>query len=253
MKLTSLAVITVLMAAPAAFADCDQTAPHRLTANLDGASRITIIGRAGSLRVEGANQGVATARGTACASDRDFLDRMRIEARRDGSDVVIEAIIPERMVFGFHSARLDFEVVVPENMPVRVKDGSGSVEIRNIASLDITDGSGDMEIRGVRGDVTIRDGSGAIKVRDVGGDVEVHDGSGSITIVEVRGGVRIVSDGSGGIDIRDVQRDVIVENDGSGGIDVRDVRGNFIVERKGSGRIDYDNIGGTVRIPAHKR
>ena len=238
MRLSSIAAIPLLLAASSASADlfqCDNTAPHRLTANVAGASRIVVVGKAGTLRVRGANQSDVTASGTACSSDRDFLERMRIEARREGSDVVVEAIIPEKtVVFGFHAAKLDLEVVVPAHLPVSVKDGSGSIDIRGVASVEV------------------RDGSGEIEIRDVRGDVEVRDGSGSIVVAQVDGSVRI-SDGSGGIEVRDVRRDVIVENDGSGGIDVIDVRGDFIVESDGSGGIDYENVAGTVRIPKKKR
>lgn len=238
MRLSAIPVIPLLLVASSASADlfqCDHKAPHRLTANVSGASRVVVVGKAGSLRVRGANQADVTASGTACSSDRDFLDQMRIEARREGSDVVVEAIIPEKtVVFGFHAAKLDMEVVVPAHLPVSIKDGSGSIDVRGVASVDV------------------RDGSGEIEIREIGGDVEVHDGSGAILVAQVGGGVRI-SDGSGGIEIRDVRRDVIIERDGSGGIDVVDVQGDFIVERDGSGGIDYDNVAGSVRIPSRKR
>mgnify|MGYP006150199881 CR=1 FL=1 len=38
----------------------------------------------------GTSAGTVTAAGTACASDRDYLRGMRIEARRDGSELVID-------------------------------------------------------------------------------------------------------------------------------------------------------------------
>ena len=236
MRLKVLAAAPLLLAAVTASADCDHTAPHRLSADLKGATSVAVIGRAGSLRVSGGAGGAVTATGVACASDRDFLADMRIAARREGSELVIEAIVPERtMVFGWHEARLDLEVTVPPNVPIRIKDGSG-----------------ELDIRGVRGNVEVRDGSGAIRIRDVSGDVRVEDGSGGIEIEDIRGTVRIVEDGSGGIDIRNVERDVIVEADGSGSIDVDEVRGNFTVERDGSGGVEWDRVSGTVRVPKER-
>jgi hypothetical protein len=236
MRLRVLAAAPLLLVAVTASADCDHTAPHRLTADLKGATSVAVIGRAGSLRVIGGPGGGVTATGTACASDRDFLAEMRIAARRDGSELVIEAVVPERTVlFGWHEAKLDLEVTVPQNIPIRVKDGSG-----------------ELEIRGVRGNVDVTDGSGSLRIRDVAGDVRVNDGSGGIEIDGIRGSVRIVEDGSGGIDIRDVERDVIVEEDGSGSIDVDQVRGNFTVERDGSGGVEWDRVSGTVRVPKER-
>ena len=250
MKLKVLSAIPLLFAATAASADCDHTAPHRLSADLKGATSIAIVGRAGSLRVTGTGAATVTVKGTACASDRDFLSSMRIEARRDGSELRIEAIIPERThIFGWHDARLDLEVFVPQNIPLRIKDGSGSTDVRDVAEVDIADGSGELEIQGVRGNVVVDDGSGSLSIRNVGGDVRVEDGSGSIEIDRVRGSVRIVEDGSGGIDIRDVERDVTIESDGSGGIDVDLVRGNLTVERDGAGGVSYDRVTGVVRVP----
>ncbi|HUP49681.1 MAG TPA: hypothetical protein VNA04_12920 [Thermoanaerobaculia bacterium] len=255
MKLTTLAAAALLLA-PAAAADlldCNHTAPHRLTAALDGATSVAVIGRAGTLLVRGENVNAVTASGTACASDREFLGRMRIEARREGSEVVVEAVIPEKMVlFGWHHAKLDLEVIVPNHLPVRVKDGSGKAEISDVASLDVVDGSGELVIRGVRGSLEVRDGSGSMRISDVGGDIRLTDGSGSVEIARVGGTVRVIADGSGSLDIRDVQRDVIIESDGSGSITVSDVRGDFIVERDGSGGIDYQRVGGQVRLPRRR-
>ncbi|HEU4521221.1 MAG TPA: hypothetical protein VFT12_04405 [Thermoanaerobaculia bacterium] len=239
MRLTAATLLLLTAMAPAASADlfdCKNTAPHRLAADVNGATAIVIVGKAGSLRVTGAGQRNVTASGTACASDSDFLQKMRIEARREGSELRIEAVIPERTVlFGFHNARLDMEVAVPDDLPIRIQDGSGSTEVRGVAALEIHDGSGEIDIRDVRG------------------DVEVSDGSGAISIERVGGGVRIAADGSGGIEIRDVERNVVVDTDGSGSIDVSDVRGDFIVDKDGSGGIDYDRIGGSVSIPSRKR
>lgn len=253
MRLRTLSALPLLFVAASASADCDHTAPHRLSADLKGATSVAVIARAGSLRVTGTPAGSVTASGIACASDREYLEGMRIEARRDGSELVIEAVIPERThIFGWHEARLDMEVTVPQNIALRVKDGSGSAEIRDVGTVTVTDGSGELDIQRVRGNVEVKDGSGSLSIRSVSGDVRVEDGSGSVEIEQVRGSVRILEDGSGGIDIRDVERDVTIEDDGSGGIDVDQVRGNFTVEHDGSGGVQYDRVGGRVRIPKQR-
>ena len=234
MRFFTISAMSLLLAAPVLGRDCDHSAPHRLNAAVGDATSIVIVGRAGSLRVTGSNAANVTATGTACASERDVLAGMRIEGRREGSELVIEAVIPDRVVsFSFHNhATLDFEVSVPESLPIRIKDGSGGLYIRNVASADINDGSGEIEIRNVRGDVRLRDGSGSVEIEKVGGSVVV------------------LADGSGALDIRDVRRDVTIEVDGSGGIDVADVQGNFTVARDGSGGVDYDRVAGRVSIPA---
>ena len=231
MRFTALFALPLVLAGSTAFADCEHSAARRLTANAAGANRVVVVGKAGKLRVTGRSQADVTASGTACTSDRDFLQEINIVARRDGSDVIVEAVIPERVaVFGWFEARLDLEVNVPANLEVVVRDGSGGLDIENVGALDVTDGSGEVDIRGVRGNLEVRDGSGQLSIRDVTGNVEIHDGSGSIEVSHVGGSV-------------------LVRADGSGGIDVSDVKGDFIVDRDGSGGVDYERVGGKVRVP----
>jgi len=229
-----LFALPFLFAAAAASASpgCDETAPRRVAENAGGVSRVVVIGRAGSLKIAGQpGAGQIVAKGTACSSDESFLKEVRLDLRRNGSEVVIEAVIPERVaIFDWTNASLSFEVSLPSNVPLEVRDGSGGLEIRNVGDLEVVDGSGEVDIYGVNGNVSVRDGSGQIDIEEVSGSVEVSDGSGSI-------------------EIRKVGRDVRVKADGSGGIDVSDVRGNFTVDRDGSGGVGYDRVAGRVSIP----
>ncbi|HVS30814.1 MAG TPA: hypothetical protein VMS98_05105 [Thermoanaerobaculia bacterium] len=231
----ALLTLPLLLAATAASASpfgCRETASRRVSENAAGVTRVVVIGRAGSLRIAGqpgATQ--VTASGTACSSDARFLEQVRLDLRRNGSEVVIEAVIPERVaIFSWTGASLDFEVSLPAHLPLDVRDGSGGLEIRNVGELEVVDGSGEIEIYGVNGNARVKDGSGHLTIEDVSGSVEISDGSGSI-------------------EVRNVGRDVHVKVDGSGGIEVSDVRGNFTVDRKGSGGIHYERVGGKVSIP----
>ena len=280
MKLAALAAATTLVAT-SAFAgggifghdDCQYTAARRVTAPLSGVTKVVIHAESGSLKVEGAS-GVTqvVAAGTACTSDSDFLDRMTLTARRQGSELHISADIPEKsVVFGFFSARLDFEVTLPAAMPVVIDDDSGSIVVSNTGPTVIDDDSGSIEARNIRGTLTINDDSGSIEIdtvagnviieddsgeivaKNVQGNVEIEDDSGSITVARVSGSLRIREDSSGSILVQNVRGDVLVDEDGSGGIDVADVGGRFTVSRKGSGGIDYARVSGKVSIPERHR
>ena len=251
MRFPLVLAASLLAAAPLSadrFGDCSHSAPRRVSAPAAGVTRVVVIGKAGSLKVSG-RQGAAdiVANGTACSSDAGDLPRIVLESKRSGSDLRIEAVIPEGMFFSLASARLDFEVVVPSNLPLVVTDGSGSVLVENVAAASITDGSGEIEVRGVAGNVTVTDGSGSLSVDNVGGEVRITDGSGSIDIRRT-GAVVIEADGSGSIDIATIARSVTIEDDGSGSVQVADVRGDFSLLEKGSGTVDYDRIGGRVRV-----
>lgn len=278
MKIAAIAAATTLVAA-AAFGqglfdgdECKYTAARRVAAPVAGVTKVVIHADSGSLKVEGAN-GVSqiVAAGTACTSDSDFLSRITLTSRRQGSELHISADIPEKsVVFGFFQARLDFAVTLPAGMPVVIDDDSGSIEVSNTGALTIdddsgsiharnvrgalviNDDSGSIDIDGVAGPVTIEDDSGEITVRNVQGNIDIEDDSGSITIARVQGSLRL-RDGSGSIVVENIRGDVRVDEDGSGGIDVTDVGGSFTVARKGSGGIDYSRVSGRVSIPERHR
>jgi hypothetical protein len=275
---TAALTAALMLAAGSAYAggpfdeDCRHTAPRKTASPAAGVTKVVIRGESGSLKVDGTN-GVSqiTATGTACTSDEDFLDRITLTARRVGSELHIEANIPEKtVVFGFWQARLDFAVTLPAGLPVRIDDDSGWLKVSNTGALDIDDDSGSIEVRNIRGNVQIDDDSGEIVIEGVNGNVQISDDSGSIEIRSVTGAVEIEDDSgsiqvervaslhirnddSGSITVAHVRGNVIIDDDGSGAVDVADIGGNFTVAHKGSGSIDYTRVAGKVDIPERHR
>jgi hypothetical protein len=234
------------------FDNCQYTAPRSVNAATAGVSRIVIIGRAGSLRVNGrAGAGEVRATGTACVSGRALLDQTQLVAQRSGSELRIEAVVAGDTGM-FQHASLDFEVSLPNNIPVTVRDGSGELWISNTAELTVDDGSGALEIRDVAGNLDVTDGSGEMTITHVTGDVRIVDESGSITVEHVGGSVTIPSDSSGSVDIHDVKRNVTIESKGSGSVFVADVGGDFHVGHKGSGGVSYERVAGHVEVPSRR-
>jgi DUF4097 and DUF4098 domain-containing protein YvlB len=225
--LTTIALLlTAATASADIFGDCSFTEKRNVAAPAAGVSRIVIIGRAGYLHINGRRgSGEVRASGTACASSRDVLADTKLTLSRSGSELRIEAETPDSSGI-FSSAKLDFEVTVPDNIALRVEDGSGDLTIDTVASVDLTDGSGDISIRNVIGDVAVRDGSGDMKIDNVSGN---------------------------GVDIRNVKHDVHIGNKGSGSVEVSDVGGNFRVGNKGGGSIDWTRVAGHVDVPERFR
>lgn len=274
MRYAAIAAVSLLVCIPALASpwddnDCEYTAPRRVVTPSSGITRVIIHAESGSLRVDGtAGATQIVAAGTACTSEEDFLPRMNLSLRKAGSDLHVEASIPEKtVVFGFFSARLDFTVTLPAGLQVVIEDGSGSIEVSNTGATTIDDGSGSIDVRNVRGALKINDGSGSIQADNISGNVDIEDDSGEIVVRNVTGAVeiddgsgaitvdraeslRIRDDGSGAILVQNVRRDVIIDEDGSGAIDVADIGGNFTVGRKGSGGIDYDRVSGKVSVPS---
>jgi len=277
MRLVAIAAATTLLAVPVFGGlfdddDCRYTAARRVASQASGVTKVVIHAEAGSLKVDGtagATQIVAS--GTACTSDDDFIDRMTLTMRRSGSELHVDANIPEKnVIFGFFSARLDFAVTLPAGLPVEIDDDSGWMKVANTGATSIDDDSGSIEVKNVRGPLSISDDSGSIEVDTVFGNVKIEDDSGEITVKNVSGSVEIEDDSgaitvahvdslhirdddSGSITASNVKRDVLIDSDSSGGVEVVDVGGNFTVRRKGSGHIDHTRVAGRVDIPDRHR
>ena len=246
-----LAATLAVLSGAAQADDCDHSADREARLDAAGAKRLRVFARAGSLEIQGREGATAVdVTGRACSSSSGQLDKIQIEVDRKGDVLTVRAEIPESS-FGWRSySRLDLTLEVPLGLALEVDDTSGSVVIRDVASLEIEDGSGEIEIDRIGGDLEISDGSGSISATVIEGNVTVReDGSGSMTLTDVRGDVEIREDGSGSITIRRVRGSVHIGEDGSGSITVADVSGSVTVDDDGSGGIYIDDVGGEVRIP----
>jgi hypothetical protein len=255
-SMRALLGISLLVSIPSMLWSQDYSAPRNASVPVRDAERIQVIARAGSLRIDG-RQGVrsVTVRGTARAASRRALEEVQLIAEQRDGTIYLEADIPEHRGMDWDDERqsLDLTIEVPTDLPLEVSDGSGDLEIRNVAALDLTDGSGEAIVEHVGGHLRVRDGSGGLHIADVRGDVEATDGSGELEIRDVHGGVEIGSKGSGELRITNIEQSVHVRSKGSGSIDVQHVGGDFIVDRKGSGEIRYDDVSGRVDVPDRQR
>ena len=259
--LAALAALTVAGPAAAQRDDDDYSAPRDATVDASGAKRVRVDARAGLLRVTG-RPGIAEVRikGTARASDRDLLADIKLEARREGDEVVIRVTMPEmrdRSGWGWNGdsyhRSLDLVVEVPQGAAMDILDSSGDIDVRGVGAIDLEDSSGNIEIVDASGPVDIEDSSGEIRVERVRGDVRLRDSSGDIIVRDVTGGVTVDDDSSGEIDVTDVTGTVHVRRDGSGSISVAKVGGDFRVDRDGGGEIDHRDVKGRVDVPEPRR
>jgi DUF4097 and DUF4098 domain-containing protein YvlB len=233
----------------------DHTAPRNATVDARGARVIRIHARAGWLKIRG-QEGAANVevRGTARASEEEWLDDIKLIAERKGDVVEIEVEMAERNYRDMdrgHRA-LDLDIAVPAGVALEVQDSSGDLEIRDVGALELSDSSGEIRLANIGGALEIEDSSGEMRIDGVRGDVRVRDSSGGIDIERITGSVDVVEDSSGEIDVRDVSGTVRVGRDSSGSINVDTVGGDFVVERDGSGDIDYRGVKGSVRVPGRR-
>ena len=169
-------------------------------------------------------------------------DRVRLSLERRGNKAVLISHIDNHSFFSRHEL-INLTVRMPQKMNLKVDDGSGSMEIKDIVGdlsiddgsggIDITnitgnvhidDGSGEVNLNTITGYVEVEDGSGELEIENITGDLNVDDGSGSLRISNIAGNV-IITDGSGSIDIDGVDKDVTIKEAGSGGLSIHDVKG----------------------------
>lgn len=226
-------VVMAMFAASLAHAGWkDYSEVRDLKISSDGITGFEIKAGAGSLEVTGvpgARAIVVTATITIENADDDeageIIDaEVTLTLERDGDRAQLKAYFDRADSGHGSNATIDLEVQMPTGVSLNVHDSSGSIDVNDVAAdVVIDDGSGSIEIRNVAS-LSIDDGSGSIQVNGVAGDVSIVDGSGSITVREVGGSVTI-DDGSGSIQVHDIEKDVIIEDDGSGSVSISGVRG----------------------------
>lgn len=271
MRLSLLAFL-LLFSAQASATSCKHEADRSFDVDRAGIKALVAHNGSSDVRVRGvADIGRIEVRGRACASNAGDLDRLKVEQRRDGDRLVLEIGRDTGMtisLFGSSYAYLDIEIRVPIDLAIEIDNGSGDLDVRNVAQLRYDGGSGDLDIEDVPGAVDIEVGSGDIEgsnlgpvnlrsissgdvdLRRIGGDVTVgRVGSGDLDLRNVSGNVDVDRIGSGDVTLDDVQGSVTVGRIGSGDLRAVGVRGDLTVRSSGSGDVSHRNVGGKVDVP----
>ena len=226
-----------------------------VTLDLASSETLAINAAAGELDVvgvSGSKQAVVT--GKACASKEAWLEESGVSTS-SGKHAEISVDLPNTdggwTNWGNNYATLDLRVEVPEDLALEIKDSSGEIFLKNIASVQVDDSSGDIEIENARGSVSINDSSGDIDIDTAEGDITIEsDSSGDINANDISGSVLVMQDSSGDIDVSRVSGNVTVERDSSGDISASDVGGDFRVLKDGSGSIRSNDVAGEVQTPS---
>jgi hypothetical protein len=177
-----------------------------------------------------------------CDEDAEVLDDMDYDLYANDEG---EARLWVDMDADWQSYWADVTIRMPAAMALDLRDGSGDIDISDVAALVMDDESGDADIEGIAGDVEIEDGSGDLTIIHVGGRLTVDDASGDIDIRDQAGSVDIV-DGSGDLWLEEAFADVRIDDEG-GDMDLRKIDGDVEIE-DGSGDIDVRQVTGVVTI-----
>jgi DUF4097 and DUF4098 domain-containing protein YvlB len=226
--------------------DLDATSLRSLLLNLGGTDA-HVQGVAGLTKIE--------VHATACASNPQWLDALKIDATSNGSEATVTARTGNHVnsfgPFGYSRyAYLKVSVNVPLALAVAINSASGDVVAGSLASLDFRSGSGDLKASEITGALALDLGSSDVEARGIGSVDLRGSGSGDVSISNVRGEVRADRDGSGDLDFSDVRGDVSLGSVGSGDLRLENIGGSVQVDSIGSGDVVVDDVTGNLHIGA---
>ncbi|WDE00656.1 DUF4097 family beta strand repeat-containing protein [Thalassomonas actiniarum] len=219
-----------------------------LTLEVANMSELVIEAGAGSMEIKSAD--IDQIQVTAKIYQEQPHDNYCLSLSRKNNQALLESASCRDDRYDNHETNIDLTVLVPQELALDIRDGSGFIQVEGVAKAKIVDGSGYIDIRNISGQVDIHDGSGLITAVNIDKNLDITDGSGAIEVRSVAGDLAI-SDGSGGIDISSVEGAVVIR-DGSGSISV-DQAGRFELLADGSGSVDVSNIRGEVVMNGHGR
>lgn len=252
-----LAALALLVVTGAAGAEpCRYSAPRDVS--LDATALKSLLLNLGS--TDAHVRGVAglsgiQVRGTACASNPQWLHDLEIDTSRSGPQATVSVRTGNHdEVFGLFGlsryAYMKLSVSVPPRLAVLLESGSGDVIAESVGSLDFRSGSGDLKARQIGGELALQLGSGDVDAQGVG-SVELRStGSGDVTVSDIRGDVRAGHAGSGDLHFSDVRGNVSIGSIGSGDLRLENVGGNVQVDGIGSGDVVVDGVTGNLQVGA---
>jgi len=195
-----------------------------------------------------------------------FADKVQIEVQQTAQGVEVRTHYPEenRNWFGRKNASysVDYEIAMPSDAPLFVKNSFGSVNatgVRGKSEFDNSHGSlnardtgaarlsnsfGSIELNGAGGDASVTDNNGSVQVSQVKGALEVRNRFGSITVREI-GGAASITGGNGAVNLTDAASASITTSFGS--VDARNIRGDLMVHDN-NGNVDVASVGGGADI-----
>jgi hypothetical protein len=268
----SLLVVTASPTHAASHGQEQVTRDFQKTLSLGAGQSFRIENKFGEIRIHGESgrdlKISATIRTQADSHEQaqSFADRVQIDVQQTAQGVEVRTHYPEenRNWFGHKnvSYSVDYEIAMPSDAPLVVKNSFGSVNatgVRSKSEFDNNHGSlnvrdtgaarlsnsfGSIELSGAAGEASVTDNNGSVQVSQVKGALQLRNRFGSITVREI-GGAANITGGNGAVNATDAASANITTSFGS--VEARNIRGDLMVHDN-NGNVDVSAIGGTADI-----
>jgi hypothetical protein len=197
---------------------------------------------------------------------QSFADKVQIDVQQTAHGVEVRTNYPEanRNWFGRKNASysVDYEIAMPSDAPLFVKNSFGSVNatgvrgksefdnnhgslnVRDTGAARLSNSFGSIELSGAAGEASITDNNGSVQVSQVKGALELRNRFGSVTVREI-GGAANITGGNGAVNLTDAASANITTSFGS--VEARNIRGDLMVHDN-NGNVDASSIGGAADI-----
>ena len=260
-------------AAGASPAQDSATREFRKTLPLSAGQTLSIESKFGEIRIHGENSHEAaisaTIRSQAGSQSQaeKFAESVQIAVTQDAHGITVRTVAPSDNPLVFrvghkNSYSVDYDIAVPSEAKLWVKNAFGNVEIRGVRAWNdvesshgqltvrdvgaskLTNAFGAVEAEGVAGDLTVVNSNGAVTVSAVKGILDIKDRFGSVTAKNIQGSVTIVG-GNGPIELTDAGSSKV--NNSFGRVSARNIRGTLSISNN-NGAIEANTVSGSADL-----
>ncbi len=205
---------------------------------------------------------------SASGEAKTFGEGISVTVEESGEAIVVRTRYPEKKWHfsdsGFVSYSVDFDIVMPETMPLSARNKFGDVSVLNLkANGTISNVNGKVVFRSGKGEQKIENAFGAIELLGNAGAVDVTGANGTVSVVDVNGAAQIrnrfgkveaariqgkvtISGSNGTAAVTDVKGPVSVTNS-FGTVDARNIGAALDVEN-GNGAVNADTVKGPANV-----
>jgi len=179
-----------------------------------------------------------------------FGEGIVVSVEDAGGAIVVRTRYPEKnwsfTGSGHISYAVDYDIVMPETMPVTARNKFGDVVVDGVkADTTVSNANGKVAVHDGKGAARLETSFGAIELLRQAGTADVTGTNGSIVVTDV-GGAATVRNRFGSIVAKKIQGAMQVSG-GNGSVEIADVTGNLSVSNS-FGTVEAAGVGGDASI-----
>lgn len=236
LRIGRMLAIALLPVAAVAAAGCEELSNSRL--DFTATEKVAIT----EIQVSGGS-GSVTIRGDGQAGQVRINRIVRYQRDEPGKTYRLAGTVLHIETDCGNRCSVDYDIQAPAGVAVRGENGSGDMDLDDVAAVDVRVGSGSISVTDGSAEVSVRTGSGEITVDGATGGLNATAGSGSIDARRVAGGPVRLKTGSGEVALVMTKPGSVSAEASSGEVTVTVPPGRYRVRADtGSGNLD-------VRVP----